>query len=539
MAKNNTYDIVDFFYKSDPDWNLILDRQYVEEFLRLEAFQGKDDEELYYVWMQILSLCYYVSLGTTLIGDLSPDDFIDCIAWCGRNLPNFALTSESVGSFLNMCDRLLKFLKNKHSIFDASAASLAREKLVSDNNLLIINADGTFKTDFQDLELHHTPDLRIKISLNEMGESQHIQFEMLNYFQQEEFELDILRATSLFFGIPRELHEITFKPGDEPSEVADFWDYFLFDYSLLQTQITPVQTYNLLYKKKIPVPGLIEKRHLDLLRKFATVKLTFFKILNTSLSSYSSNAAGYRDDVFDCLNVFTGEKLQLCLPFDLPTDLTNTVFMSHIFPDGNIMSDYVRSVHMGKLTLQRTKDILELLQRLYQIQKPAARSMDIFIHDNAALVISIFLVNTRFYISDSLLNAGKNITYEPALIRYDEVTAALKAVTKILCLPARDQQLMLHLWSDYCAVKGVGFQTQTSAQGELDSLMWAMASIYAFFTTNHGDQGYIDMYTDLLHLPAKQTQDCGQDIIRVLGVTEFDPRYLGEEGFITLAHLKE
>src|SRR5574344_1172968 len=178
MAKNNTYDIVDFFYKSDPDWNLILDRQYVEEFLRLEAFQGKDDEELYYVWMQILSLCYYVSLGTTLIGDLSPDDFIDCIAWCGRNLPNFALTSENVGSFLNMCDRLLKFLKNKHSIFDASAASLAREKLVSDNNLLIINADGTFKTDFQDLELHHTPDLRIKISLNEMGESQHIQFEM-------------------------------------------------------------------------------------------------------------------------------------------------------------------------------------------------------------------------------------------------------------------------------------------------------------------------------------------------------------------------
>ena len=60
MEKNtahNAYDMVDFFYKSDQDWNLVLDRNYTEEFLRLQAFKGRGDEDLYYIWTQILSLC--------------------------------------------------------------------------------------------------------------------------------------------------------------------------------------------------------------------------------------------------------------------------------------------------------------------------------------------------------------------------------------------------------------------------------------------------------------------------------------------------
>lgn len=539
MGNNNTYDIVASFYKSDPDWNLILDRQYAEGFLRLEAFKGHDDDDLYYVWQQILSLCYYVSNGTTLIGDLSSDDFIDCVAWCGRNLPNFALTPENVSSFLDVCDRLLKFLKNKHSIFDASAASLAKRKLIADQNLLIINADGTFKVNYQDLERHHTPDLRIKMSLNEMGATQHILSEILKYFQQEEFALDIFRATSLFFGIPRELQDIIFKPGDEPSEIADFWDYFLFDYPILHTQLTPVQTYYQLYQGEHLHPTFLEEQNLNLLAKLATVKLVFFRILNFDKPQDALIADMYREDVFNCLNVFTDEKLQLCLPFDLPTDLENTVFMSHVFPDGNIMSDYVRSVHVGKLTLQKTKEILEILQHLYQLQNPFAHSMEIFIQDNAALVISIFLVNTRFYISDTLLKAAQRVDYQPAQLRHDEVTAALTALTKTLYIPARDRQLMLHLWSDYCAAKGMSFQPETYEQGELDSLMWGLALIYAFLTTNRGEHCAIDMYTDLLHLPTKPTQDRGQDILKSLGVVAYDPRYLGEEGFITLAHLKE
>lgn len=541
MEKNtahNAYDMVDFFYKSDQDWNLVLDRNYTEEFLRLQAFKGRGDEDLYYIWTQILSLCYYIAGGNTQLGDLSADDFIDSVAWCGRNLPDFQLTAANVASYLHICDQLLHFLKSKHSIFDASAAQLAKQKLIVNGRLQIINSDGTFKKGFEDRELHHTPDLRIKMSLNEMGETQHLQAELLKYFQKKEFETDIYRATSLYFGEPRALKDIQCQPDTEPGEISDFWDYFLFDYDLVRNLLTPVQAYYYVYKQAHPNPGQAEQKQLDFLSKYLDVKLIFFRVLNV----HNTEAAGtdiYAEDIYDCRNIFTDEDFQLCLPFDLPDNLEEALFMGHVFADGNIMSDYVRSVHMGKLSLQKLRELVEILLQAYRKQKPEA-SMKEFIVDNAAMIISLFSIKTRFYISDTLLKAAKlPVGKRVPLLETGNVPDGLSELADYLFIPVRDQSLMLRLWSDYFAAKLKQGHPIGPVDEEMEVLIWSFALIYAFLTNNRGKPCSMDVYATYLKVPLQPVLSRGEDVLKTLQIGPYDPRYLSEEGFLTLAHLRD
>jgi hypothetical protein len=535
---HNAYDMVDFFYKSDPDWNLVLDRQYTEEFLRLQAFKGQGDEDLYYIWSQVLSLCYYLASGTTQVGDLSADDFIDSVAWCGRNLPDFQLTAGNVAFYLRICDQLLKFLKSKRAISDASAAALARQKLIVGSRLQIINSDGTFKKGFEDRELHHTPDLRIKMSLNEMGETQHLQAELLKFFQKEKYEADIFRASTLYFGESRKLKDLQCEPGMEPGEISDFWDYFLFDYDLSANLLTPIQAYYYFYRQNHPKPGLAEQKKLAFINKYLNVKLTFFQVLGIHQTGNDGSNV-YAQDVFDCQNIFTDECFQLCLPFDLPDNLEEALFMGHIFPDGNVMSDYVRSVHVGKLSLQKLRELADLLLQAYRLQKPEAKMED-FIRENAALVISLFAVKTRFYVSDTLLKAANRpaVTQAP-LLESGNVHDALCELADFLTIPARDQNLMLQMWSDYFAAKVKKKQQIGTLKREVDILTWVLALIYAFLTISHGEPCSMELYTTFLKVPLEVVLSKGNDVLKTLQVEPYDPRYLSEEGFLTLAHRRD
>ena len=80
---DNVYDLVEDFYGHDPGWNFLLRREYADGFLRTEAWQGKSPEELYDIWDQLTMLCLYLGNTELLLGDMSADDFVDCVA---RNL---------------------------------------------------------------------------------------------------------------------------------------------------------------------------------------------------------------------------------------------------------------------------------------------------------------------------------------------------------------------------------------------------------------------------------------------------------------------
>lgn len=37
-------------------------------------------------WEQVMMLCLYLGYAETFLGDMTDNDFIDAIAWCGRNI---------------------------------------------------------------------------------------------------------------------------------------------------------------------------------------------------------------------------------------------------------------------------------------------------------------------------------------------------------------------------------------------------------------------------------------------------------------------
>ncbi|MBR4959058.1 MAG: hypothetical protein IKY55_06610, partial [Phascolarctobacterium sp.] len=110
---NNVFDLVADFYGQDEDWNTVLRQSYVENFLRAKSWQGASDEELTESWDYITLLCLYLGNSENFLGDMSRDDFIDCIAWCGRNVADFRLTDKRVTKFLDVMIELYAHLHNK------------------------------------------------------------------------------------------------------------------------------------------------------------------------------------------------------------------------------------------------------------------------------------------------------------------------------------------------------------------------------------------------------------------------------------------
>ena len=125
---DNVYDLVEDFYGHDPGWNFLLRREYAEGFLRIEAWHGKTPEELYDIWDQLTMLCLYLGNTELMLGDMSADDFVDCIAWCGRNVSEFDADYEHTKYFLDTCVRLYAYLQKKNVISDAGAPLEAEEK---------------------------------------------------------------------------------------------------------------------------------------------------------------------------------------------------------------------------------------------------------------------------------------------------------------------------------------------------------------------------------------------------------------------------
>lgn len=163
---DNVYDLVEDFYGHDPGWNFLLRREYAEGFLRIEAWHGKTPEELYDIWDQLTMLCLYLGNTELMLGDMSADDFVDCIAWCGRNVSEFDADYEHTKYFLDTCVRLYAYLQKKNVISDAGAPLEAEEKLLAGGKMNIVNPDGSFTDENKDRRLFTVPDASNKIFLN-------------------------------------------------------------------------------------------------------------------------------------------------------------------------------------------------------------------------------------------------------------------------------------------------------------------------------------------------------------------------------------
>lgn len=190
--------------------------------------ERQKNSDLYRSWDNLTMLCLYLGSAETFLGDMNADDFIDCIAWCGRNISEFTPDYKNTQDFLETCDGLFKYLKGKNAISNDTVPATAAEILLQEGKMNIILPDGSFDEANAERAWNATPDIPAKIFLN-IGERLQELLEVLHrFFEREYFRLDLDRAAFLYYGILMGYEDEKKDSIEETSEC--FWDYFLFDY---------------------------------------------------------------------------------------------------------------------------------------------------------------------------------------------------------------------------------------------------------------------------------------------------------------------
>lgn len=506
----NVYDLVAFFYDNDEEWNTVLQRGTTESFLRREAWSGRDDEELKQEWSQVMMLCLYLAHSNCQLGDLSADDVIDAVAWCGRNINEFVLDYEHVKYFLEVLGRLFVFLKEKKDIMSSVAPQFAKEKLLRDDGTLaIIDNKGEFLPGEYRREKLAVPDAPVKIFLN-IGESmEKLLQEMQVFFKKHSFEQDLHRALFLYHGLLSLDEEL---PEDEENELWQcFWEYFFFDYHLLRDDVTPLQHF-LWY-------GNSDSR--ELLKEFAEVRLIAFEVKEM-----------HDDGLYACKDFLTDEEYVLSLPLNEVEELKDTLLVGHIFYNNSMVMNHIRFLKTNKIIRKRLRELLKKCYNRYKIQEPLSSVQD-FVARNAVLVTRLIYSSGLYLPSDSVLESTAVVDYQPLSPEAvkDEVTARIADIMQRQCFSRRDIILTGRMWYDFCQKDCETLHKHTEE--------WALGVIGSYIALNGvyscTEQDILDMgYGVLLGV----FQKAKARIDEVLHIEWHDPRYTNEEGFIMLAFVK-
>jgi hypothetical protein len=249
---NNVYDLIAEFYGNSSGWEEWLSQQYAETFLRLEAYRGGSEADLYESWSAVVTLLVYCGNVYIKIGDMRTDDFTDCIAWCSRNIGDFEPGYDSVSKLLSVWSRLLHFLKQRHAITDDTYADKCRALILDDEHhrLLIQEKDGSIREDLLPHRLQPDTDLNSKVFIDMDNYLEDLLDAMEQYYRHPAFRPELDTATAYCFGLSYEFRD--FKHVEGTKEEDAFWEYFFFDYHLLSNGQRPVEHFAAQYQ---PAPG--------------------------------------------------------------------------------------------------------------------------------------------------------------------------------------------------------------------------------------------------------------------------------------------
>lgn len=516
IIEDNVYDSVEDFYSHDEGWNMLLRQEYAEGFLRLEAWKGKENRDLYKMWDHITILCLYLGSAENFLGDMTADDFVDCIAWCGRNVSEFTPDYTETKAFLETIENLFKYLRSKNAITQELAPSKALKLLLADNRMNIILPDGSFDEANISRYGRSTPDVPAKIFLNIGARLQELLSALHHFFEKEYFRLDLDRAAFLYYGILMGSERNDESEEDENKE--GFWDYFLFDYHLLRSDKRPLDFF---YEATCLESGnsfdySFAKRNKDVLEELCQARLTVFKI------------DGYNEDgAFECIDWLSGEKYALNMPLEDFENLDDALLLGHIFYNKSMIMNSVSCLKIGKVAQKRMFNILEECKKLYDVQDPGSNWAK-FIERNPVLLRNMFLLYSAFVSLNDFNYEIKYNDYARAEIdEHDLVCKKIEQMMEAYHFAKRDIALAVQLWSDFKVLAKREFRMPE---------LWASAAICNFIKAN-GVYSYNDeKIAELCHnVPVGAMKRMAQEIWKTLDMSEHDPRYLNEEGLLLMA----
>ena len=512
----NIYDVINELYNDDEGWNTVLERRYAEQFLRTEAFHGASDDELLEIWQQVMYLLIYCGNTSYRIGDMTGEDFIYCINWCQRNIGDFELDYDNVDYFLSVIQRLLTFLKQKKAITSDTAAAKCRLKLLgTDGRLLLFRKDGSLPEEYENFRTNREPDLETKVFM-QLGQKLSVLFDMMQkYYGDARFSLDRRRACYAFFGTDKEPE----MDMERPELFASFWEYFIFDYRLRDTDERPIDHFYTYYKNHPdPQYGRTNKALTELLASMQKIQLMVFTIEREEADGW-----------FSCRDFFSGSISELSLPVDETVDIRDFLCIAHVFEDGNLITEYLRSVIVAppvqKVLYNRMTEFLAY----YRVAHPDA-DWEQFVNANPALVMHmIAYAGTPDAVMPLTHRFEMTKEYIPAVIKKDDpVHQFLSQFGKLLHLSWQDRKNLTQMWGDFYALRPVAcFRDE-------DYMMWALAVVENYMKITKTFLIEVVPYAEKLRIDTKTIAERTAVILEVLHLEPFDPRYISEDAFMNM-----
>ncbi|MDY4919961.1 MAG: hypothetical protein SO119_02640 [Phascolarctobacterium sp.] len=510
----NIFDLVADFYAQDEEWNSVLHRSNVESFLRQKLWQGATEEELYEAWEHMTELCIYLGNSDNYLGDMTKENFIDCVAWCARNVSDFLVTPASVGGFLDTMMELYTYFKKKHIISQDNAPREAKEALLVNGRVQMLDEDGHFLPRFERYNVLSTPDLPAKVFLNIGERLENLLQSLRVFYSDKRYQRDVERATFLYAGIFMN-GAMQEKPGSD--EYAQcFWDYFLFDYRMIGNDKNPLQHFadtsgDIGYSKK----GLVSR---DVLRELLQAELVLFTVNSRT-----------QEGLYSCVNIFTGEDYMLLLPFEDDVDTENMIFMGHIFYNKNMVMNCLRGMQMSKTSFKRFMKVMKQTKDWTAIKYGGELSWDAFIKRYPILVRHLSLIYSAFVKLDSFDDSTQHRDYRPSALVEDEVSEEIAYAMRPYAFSKHDIELCQQLWSDYVAASGKN--TAAIRKPEI----WAAGVINTFIRSN-GVYNYTTQHISTMcsGVPVSTINTTTREIEHENALEAHDPRYINEEGLLLL-----
>ena len=511
----NIYDVINELYNDDEGWNTVLERRYAEQFLRTEAFRGATDDELLEIWQQVMYLLIYCGNTSYRIGDMSSEDFVYCISWCQRNIGDFELDYDSVDYFLSVIQRLLSFLKQKKAISRDTAAAKCRLKLLGTNgSLLLFQPDGSLPAEYERFRTNREPDLATKVFMK-MGQKLAILFDMMqSYFSDSRFSLDRRRASHAYFGTDTEPES----DPEKPELLASFWEYFIFDYRLRDTDERPIDHFYEYYRKQPdPQYAKTNKALIELLASMQRIQLMVFSIERDEADGW-----------FSCKDFFTGSISELSLPVDENVDTRNLLCIAHVFEDGNLITEYLRSVVISPAVQKTLHSRMSDFLAYYRIAHPAA-DWDQFVNANPALVMHMVAYAGASDVIMKPIDSVKGKEYKPAATRNNSpIHQFLLQFGKLLHMSWQDRKNLTQMWGDFYALRPV------SCFSDEDYMIWTLAILENYMKVTKTFLLDVVPYAEKVHIDTKRIAERTAVIRDVLQLKPFDPRYMSEDAFMNM-----
>jgi hypothetical protein len=506
----NVYDQVQAFYEELTEEQAIK-REWIEGFLRQKAWQGVEDAELTNAWHNIrIFMLYLLHSGNDELDEITHQEYSVAIAWITENVPDFKASVKPVRQLFSILIEFYHYLFGKKIIDGFGELEQAAKEIAGGKKLNLTRAVtlGDELGLFADLEKvfgksHTALTENMGVMVGETIER--LMLKLGTYFQQKNFNEDFDRALYLYTG------PFDSVPDDEQDEFwLGFWDYFLFDYHLLANDATPLNHFFTTNNGRLNV----DER--QILQDLLSAKFTVFyinKVLN--------------QDWVECINLFTGETFQLPFPdFDYRT-LKKLLFFGHVFSQGLVMINYVTSIEVSPNLRRRIKDEVIRQTAIYAIQQPGAGLSDFF--NRHALVvrhtIDVLLTLAKLNVTSAAQVERIFPIIEEKSLPNQEVVALIEEVMPDYGFSMHDIVLAQKMWHDFCQVTAIVVRKPS---------IWAATILYVYDQVNYTHNVAAEDISQDLGISSSSMYTNRNKLYEALQLQKFDPRYLSEEGFVSL-----